>query len=306
MEFAWELSLEGFGFDPEKIWITVFEGDDELGLGPDEEAIEAWLDIGVPRERIVQLPRSENFWQAGPTGPCGPCSELYLDRGLEFGSRTTCRAARTSASSSTGTSSSCSSTRTRSARSTPLPAQNIDTGLGLERMAAIQQGTHVGVRDRPVPPADRPGGGAQRRALRRRRRRRPRAADPRRPHARHVLPLADGVVPPTRTAATSCGASCAGRSCRAGASASRPGFLPAFAGRVRELMGDAYPRAPRAARRRSTCGWPPRRRRSAARSSRARGILDEHIARARECGRRGHRRRRGLPAPRHLRLPRST
>ncbi len=84
-EFAWELSIEGFGFEPESIWATVFEGDDELGLGPDEEAIEAWLKIGVPRDRIVELPRSENFWQAGPTGPCGPCSELYLDRGLEFG-----------------------------------------------------------------------------------------------------------------------------------------------------------------------------------------------------------------------------
>ena len=50
VEFAWELSLEGFGFDPDDIWITVFEGDDELGLGPDEEAIEAWVAIGVPRD----------------------------------------------------------------------------------------------------------------------------------------------------------------------------------------------------------------------------------------------------------------
>ena len=56
VEFAWELSLEGFGFNPDDIWVTVFEGDDELGLGPDEEAIEAWLAIGVPRERIVELP----------------------------------------------------------------------------------------------------------------------------------------------------------------------------------------------------------------------------------------------------------
>src|SRR5215218_10060425 len=78
VEFAWDLSLEGFGLEPDKIWITVFEGDEELGLGPDEEAIEAWEAIGVPR--------SENFWQAGPVGPCGPCSELYLDRGPDFGS----------------------------------------------------------------------------------------------------------------------------------------------------------------------------------------------------------------------------
>ncbi len=80
--FAWELSLEVFGFDREDIWVTVFEGDEALGLGPDEEAIGCWEAVGVPRERIVRCPRSENFWQAGPTGPCGPCSELYLDRGL--------------------------------------------------------------------------------------------------------------------------------------------------------------------------------------------------------------------------------
>ena len=72
VEMAWEFSLEHLGFDPERIWITVFEGDDELGLGPDEEAIEAWLSVGVPRERIVLLPRSENFWQAGSTGPVRP------------------------------------------------------------------------------------------------------------------------------------------------------------------------------------------------------------------------------------------
>ncbi len=84
-EFAWEMSLNGFGFDPERIWVTVFEGDEELGLGPDEEAIAVWEKIGVPRERIVLCPRSENFWQAGETGPCGPCSELYYDRGLEWG-----------------------------------------------------------------------------------------------------------------------------------------------------------------------------------------------------------------------------
>ena len=104
--WGWELSTEGFGFDPERIWVTVFEGDEELGLGPDEEAIEIWRAVGVPDERIVRLPRSENFWQAGPTGPCGPCSEMYLDRGEEFGGPTTARATTPTASSSTGTTSS--------------------------------------------------------------------------------------------------------------------------------------------------------------------------------------------------------
>ena len=72
VEQAWQLSLDGFGFKAGDIWITVFEGDKELGLGPDEEAIAAWESVGVPRDRIVLCPRSENFWQAGPTGPCGP------------------------------------------------------------------------------------------------------------------------------------------------------------------------------------------------------------------------------------------
>ena len=59
--FGWELSTQGFGLDPERIWVTVFEGDDDLGLGPDEESIELWRARGVPDERIVRLGRSENF-----------------------------------------------------------------------------------------------------------------------------------------------------------------------------------------------------------------------------------------------------
>ncbi len=86
--FGWELSTEGFGFDPDLIWVTVFGGDEELGLGPDDEAVALWREIGVPEERIVHLPRSENFWQAGATGPCGPCSEMYIDRGPEYGVET--------------------------------------------------------------------------------------------------------------------------------------------------------------------------------------------------------------------------
>src|SRR5215207_1584362 len=59
--------------------------DEEHGLGPDQEAIDHWRAVGVPDERIVLLGREDNFWQSGPTGPCGPCSELYLDRGRDFG-----------------------------------------------------------------------------------------------------------------------------------------------------------------------------------------------------------------------------
>jgi alanyl-tRNA synthetase len=138
IEFAWQLSREVFSFPAESIWVTVFEGDEGLGLGPDEEAISHWLEVGVPRERIVQCPRSENFWQAGPSGPCGPCSELYFDRGAEFGSA--------------GDLPGGENERfleywnlvfmqydQQGERLKPLPANNIDTGMGLNRMAAILQ-----------------------------------------------------------------------------------------------------------------------------------------------------------------------
>ncbi|TMM01996.1 MAG: alanine--tRNA ligase [Actinobacteria bacterium] len=140
VEFAWELSLEGFGFKPEDIWITVFEGDEELGLGPDEEAIAAWEAVGVPRERIVLCPRSENFWQSGPTGPCGPCSELYLDRGLEFGSPDDLPGEENERFLEYWNLVFMQFNQDPVGVLTPLPAQNIDTGLGLERMATILQG----------------------------------------------------------------------------------------------------------------------------------------------------------------------
>ena len=137
--WGWELSTQGFGMDPERIWVTVFGGDEELGLGPDEEAIEIWRGVGVPDERIVQLGREDNFWQAGPTGPCGPCSELYLDRGLEFGAE----------SDRPGDDSDrflefwnhvfMSYDLAEDGTLTELPMRNIDTGMGLDRMAAVLQ-----------------------------------------------------------------------------------------------------------------------------------------------------------------------
>jgi alanyl-tRNA synthetase len=137
--FAWELSVQGFGFPAQDIWISVFAGDDELGLGPDEEAIEAWLEIGVPRERIVELPRSENFWQAGPTGPCGPCSELYLDRGVAFGQPDDLPGAENERFLEYWNLVFMQFEQNPAGRLTPLPARNIDTGLGLNRMAAVLQ-----------------------------------------------------------------------------------------------------------------------------------------------------------------------
>ena len=140
MRFGWELSLGGFGFDPELIWVTVFEGDPELGLGPDEESIEIWREIGVPDERIVRLPRSENFWQGGATGPCGPCSEMYIDRGPEFGSDTLRPGDDTDRYLEYWNHVFMTYELREDGSLTELPQRNIDTGLGLERMAVIQQG----------------------------------------------------------------------------------------------------------------------------------------------------------------------
>jgi alanyl-tRNA synthetase len=137
--WGWELSTEGFGMDPERIWVTVFGGDEELGLGPDEEAIEIWRATGVPEERIVRLGREDNFWQAGPTGPCGPCSELYLDRGPEFGAEGERPGDDTDRFLEFWNHVFMSYDLAEDGTLTPLPMKNIDTGMGLDRMAAVLQ-----------------------------------------------------------------------------------------------------------------------------------------------------------------------
>jgi alanyl-tRNA synthetase len=143
-DLAWEFVTKHMGLEREQLWATVFAGDPELGLGEDAVAVAAWERIGVPPERIVRLPRSENFWQAGPTGPCGPCSEIYFDRGPEHGcDRPDCAPG-------------CECDRFLEVWNlvfmefdlgddgtlTPLPSQNIDTGLGVERGATVLQGVH--------------------------------------------------------------------------------------------------------------------------------------------------------------------
>jgi alanyl-tRNA synthetase len=140
-DLAYEFVTRHMLLDWDRVWASVFAGDPELGLAEDEVAVNGWERF-LPPERIVQLPRSENFWQAGPTGPCGPCSELYYDRGEELGcGRAECAPG-------------CECPRYlefwnlvfmefelhEDGTLTPLPAQNIDTGLGLERGAMLLQG----------------------------------------------------------------------------------------------------------------------------------------------------------------------
>jgi alanyl-tRNA synthetase len=236
VEMAWELSLEGFGFRAEDIWVSVFEGDPELGLGPDEEAIGAWEAIGVPRERIVALPRSENFWQAGPTGPCGPCSELYLDRGLEFGAEDDLPGGDNERFLEFWNLVFMQYDQNPVGTLTPLPMQNIDTGLGLNRMALVQQGVPtIFETDQFVPLMELGRELAQKevddRALRI-------LAD----HTRGATFLiADGVVPSNEDRGYVLRRIMRRAIQQGHRLGFEPGFLPRYVERVAETMGATYP-----------------------------------------------------------------
>jgi len=142
IKLATEFVRERMRLDWDRVWVSVHAGDPQLDLGPDETTIELWKKAEMPAERIVPLPTSENFWSVGGPGPCGPDSELYWDWGEEVGCGN----------------SDCAPGCTRCERFlefwnlvfmefeqradgtlTPLPAQNIDTGMGLERASAIMQ-----------------------------------------------------------------------------------------------------------------------------------------------------------------------
>jgi alanyl-tRNA synthetase len=110
-----------------------------MGIGADQEAIDAWLSVGVPRERIVECPASENFWWSGDTGPCGPCSELYLDRGLDYGTADDLPGGENERFLEFWNLVFMQFDQDEQKTLTPLPNQNIDTGMGLNRMAVILQ-----------------------------------------------------------------------------------------------------------------------------------------------------------------------
>jgi alanyl-tRNA synthetase len=145
--YAWELftSPEWFNIPKEKLYATIFKG--ENGVPRDAEAYDLWLSQGVPKERIYEFGSKDNFWQMGDTGPCGPCSEIHYDMGViasDQGHGTTNPACEFG----------CECGRyvelwnlvfmqfDRDATGTLslLPKPSIDTGAGLERMAAVLQG----------------------------------------------------------------------------------------------------------------------------------------------------------------------
>jgi len=135
IRFAWDLLTNGYGFDKDKLWVSVFHEDDE--------AFNIWRDQeGVPEERIIRLGEKDNFWAMGDTGPCGPCSEIHIDRGIEFG----CGGKDCAVG--------CDCDRwlelwnlvfmqfekDDQGNLNPLPKPSIDTGMGLERVISVLQG----------------------------------------------------------------------------------------------------------------------------------------------------------------------
>jgi alanyl-tRNA synthetase len=151
IQFAWELvtSEEWFGIPKDRLYVTIFEGTADVPR--DDEAEKFWIETGVPKERIFQYGLKDNFWQMGETGPCGPCSEIFYDMGIE-------------AAETPGVDKPFGHDDARYVeiwnlvfmqfeRSTlpgsgpnvnytlrPLPRPSIDTGMGLERVAAVLQG----------------------------------------------------------------------------------------------------------------------------------------------------------------------
>ena len=141
--YAWELitSLEWFGIDKSKLYVTIFKG--ENGVPRDAEAYDLWVGQNVPKDRIFEFGAKDNFWQMGDTGPCGPCSEIHYDMGVVASDQ-----------GHTDCAFGCDCgryvelwnlvfmqfDRDASGKLNPLPKPSIDTGMGLERLAAVLQG----------------------------------------------------------------------------------------------------------------------------------------------------------------------
>ncbi len=136
IQFAWDLLVNRIGLPRERLWVTVFEDDDE--------AAQIWLDeIGVDAKQFARIGAHDNFWSMGDTGPCGPCSEIFYDHGPEV------------AGGPPGSPDADGDrfieiwnlvfmqfNRSADGAMTPLPKPSVDTGMGLERLAAVLQGVH--------------------------------------------------------------------------------------------------------------------------------------------------------------------
>jgi alanyl-tRNA synthetase len=142
VELAFELLTDRFGFPVEKLYVTVYQGNEKLGLPPDHVSAAAWERVGMPRDHIVYL-GEDNFWSAGDTGPCGPCTEVFYDTGAEHGEEYRPGGEFDSTSRyieiwNAGVF--MEFNKLSDGTFEPLRFTSVDTGSGLERMAMVLQG----------------------------------------------------------------------------------------------------------------------------------------------------------------------
>ena len=141
IELAWHLLTREWGLDPSKLYVTVFKG--EKGIPRDDEGYKRWLDF-VPADHVGELGMADNFWAMGDTGPCGRCSEIYVDRGPSVpGTGNFIHDVESGSERFVEIWNNVFMEFERSDQGvlTPLPAPSIDTGMGLERVSAVMQGT---------------------------------------------------------------------------------------------------------------------------------------------------------------------
>ena len=145
IDWAWELLTGVYGINPELLYATVFEGSAEDGTALDEEARQAWLKH-LPAERILLGNKHDNFWEMGETGPCGPCSEIHIDIRTEEEKRASGIPGRDLVNQSDPHVIEIWNLvfmqfeRKADGHLEPLPAKNIDTGMGFERLCSVLQG----------------------------------------------------------------------------------------------------------------------------------------------------------------------
>jgi alanyl-tRNA synthetase len=146
IEWAWELITKKWGIKPDNLYATVFAGDKSEGLDFDKEAADLWPKVTtLPKERVLAFGKKDNFWEMGDIGPCGPCSEIHIDLGPDRCDKKDVPGHQCKVNAG------CSRFielwnlvfiqyhRTEDGRVLPLPAKHVDTGMGLERVAAVLQ-----------------------------------------------------------------------------------------------------------------------------------------------------------------------
>jgi len=138
IRYAWDLLINIYKLDVNRLWFTVFEGDDKVPA--DDEAAKLWVKAGASPDRVLRFGKKDNFWSMGDTGPCGPCSEIHYFRGDDMSKNT--------AALVNGPGDDTMEIwnlvfmqydRDAAGSLTPLPAPSVDTGMGLERLSSVLQ-----------------------------------------------------------------------------------------------------------------------------------------------------------------------